>query len=369
MQPRDIPVPPLIGDIESGVTEGLVELTFNGTTIRMRPITTRPGRLWFIFRDATAGQETYEAARFLYADLKADGTTVLDFNEAYNPPCAFNEFTTCPLPLPENRLTVRIPAGELAYADGDVGPPSRDRAPLPRSPRRRRRPEIDPRVRCQRRVRRPWNVLPAAAARGVRPAVVWHSGKLRAKQTAEAFWRACNALAEFSATRDLQPDDPPSWIRVSAARRIADILIAGHFIICRGSWRCSPAATTRRASLFTASSRWRRRMAARRGSRDGGLTRRPLRYEGNHEGTLFFVPSCLRGYFVSRQPEIIGTPPRRTPPPEIDLADVPEVRLEQLVEPDGPEEPQVSADAEVIPEIAHDAAAEDSSRSCCPRRR
>jgi len=47
-----------------------------------------------------------------------------------------------------------------------------------------------------------------AAALGAKPAVVWHSGKLRAKQTAEAFWRACNALAEFSATRDLQPDDP-----------------------------------------------------------------------------------------------------------------------------------------------------------------
>jgi uncharacterized protein len=113
--PREIPVPTLMGDIESGITEGLVEFTLNGSTIRMRPITTRPGRFWFIFRDATAGQETYEAARFLYTDLKADGTTVLDFNEAYNPPCAFNEFTTCPLPLPENRLTVRIPAGEQAY--------------------------------------------------------------------------------------------------------------------------------------------------------------------------------------------------------------------------------------------------------------
>jgi uncharacterized protein (DUF1684 family) len=115
-KPREIPIPTLMGDIESGLTEGLVEFTMNGVTLRMRPVTTRPGRLWFIFRDLTAGKETYEAARFLYADLKEDGTTVLDFNEAYNPPCAFNEFTTCPLPLPENRLTVRIPAGEMAYA-------------------------------------------------------------------------------------------------------------------------------------------------------------------------------------------------------------------------------------------------------------
>ena len=68
-----------------------------------------------------------------------------------------------------------------------------------------------------------------AAARGAKPAVVWHSGKLRAKQTAEAFWRACNALAEFSATRDLQPDDPAQWMRDRLRGETRDILIAGHF--------------------------------------------------------------------------------------------------------------------------------------------
>ncbi len=68
-----------------------------------------------------------------------------------------------------------------------------------------------------------------AAARGAKPTVVWHSGKLRAKQTAEAFWRACNALADFSATRDLQPDDPPQWIADRLRGEQRDILIAGHF--------------------------------------------------------------------------------------------------------------------------------------------
>jgi phosphohistidine phosphatase len=68
-----------------------------------------------------------------------------------------------------------------------------------------------------------------AAARGARPAVVWHSGKLRAKQTAEIFWRACNALAEMGATRDLQPDDPPEWIRDRLRGEARDVLIAGHF--------------------------------------------------------------------------------------------------------------------------------------------
>jgi phosphohistidine phosphatase len=68
-----------------------------------------------------------------------------------------------------------------------------------------------------------------AAGLGAKPAVVWHSGKLRAKQTAEAFWRACNALAELSASRDLQPDDPPQWMRDRLRAEPRDILIAGHF--------------------------------------------------------------------------------------------------------------------------------------------
>jgi uncharacterized protein (DUF1684 family) len=96
-------------------TEGVVEFTLNGEKVRMRPATIRPGRLYFIFRDGTSGKETYDTARFLYTDLKEDGTTILDFNQAYNPPCSFNPFTTCPLPIPENRLNVRILAGEKAY--------------------------------------------------------------------------------------------------------------------------------------------------------------------------------------------------------------------------------------------------------------
>ena len=72
-------------------------------------------------------------------------------------------------------------------------------------------------------------VAALAAARGAKPNIMWHSGKLRAKQTAEAFWRTCNALAEFSATKDLQPDDPPLWIRDRLRAESRDVLIAGHF--------------------------------------------------------------------------------------------------------------------------------------------
>ena len=72
-------------------------------------------------------------------------------------------------------------------------------------------------------------VAAKAAALGAKPEVVWHSGKLRAKQTAQEFWRACNALAEFSASKDLQPDDPPQWIRDRLRGESRDIALAGHF--------------------------------------------------------------------------------------------------------------------------------------------
>jgi phosphohistidine phosphatase len=90
-------------------------------------------------------------------------------------------------------------------------------------------PDIDPQRPLSREGKAHVERVAAdAARRGAKPAVVWHSGKLRAKQTAEAFWRACNPLAELSATRHLQPDDPPAWIaeRFHEGR---DVLIAGHF--------------------------------------------------------------------------------------------------------------------------------------------
>jgi len=113
--PRNMQVVNTFGDIDTYKTEGVVEFTLNGQKLRLRPFTTRPKRFYFVFRDTSSGTETYEAARFLYSDLRDDGTTVLDFNQAYNPPCAFNPFTTCPIPLPENRLGVKILAGERAY--------------------------------------------------------------------------------------------------------------------------------------------------------------------------------------------------------------------------------------------------------------
>ena len=92
-------------------------------------------------------------------------------------------------------------------------------------------PEVDPMRPLSSVGRAATERLAASAAqRGVQPHAIWHSGKLRARQTAEAFWRQCNPFAEFSATRDLQPDDPPDWIRDRLRLETRDVLIAGHFM-------------------------------------------------------------------------------------------------------------------------------------------
>ncbi|HEX6139358.1 MAG TPA: DUF1684 domain-containing protein [Candidatus Limnocylindria bacterium] len=74
------------------------------------------GSLWLVFADATNGRTTYGGGRFLYTEpVQDDGGVVVDFNLAYNPPCAFSAFATCPLPPPANRLALAIEAGERAY--------------------------------------------------------------------------------------------------------------------------------------------------------------------------------------------------------------------------------------------------------------
>jgi hypothetical protein len=74
------------------------------------------GSLWLIFGDATNGTDTYGGGRYLYTEPPLpDGSVVVDFNLAYNPPCVFSDYATCPLPPPQNRLPIRIEAGELAW--------------------------------------------------------------------------------------------------------------------------------------------------------------------------------------------------------------------------------------------------------------
>jgi uncharacterized protein (DUF1684 family) len=90
---------------------GRAVFSVGGRELSLEPI--RDGdRLAFVFRDATAGSETYGAGRFLSADAPEGGRVTLDFNRAYNPPCAFTPFATCPLPHPEIVLPVPVTAGE-----------------------------------------------------------------------------------------------------------------------------------------------------------------------------------------------------------------------------------------------------------------
>ena len=114
-EPITVRLPNILGDIEPFTSHGSVTLTVNGQEVTMLPISSGE-QLWFIFRDMTSGTETYPAARFLYVENPdKDGWTTVDFNQAYNPPCAFNPYTTCPLPPEPNRLRVRIEAGEKNY--------------------------------------------------------------------------------------------------------------------------------------------------------------------------------------------------------------------------------------------------------------
>ncbi|MBI4165810.1 MAG: DUF1684 domain-containing protein [Acidobacteria bacterium] len=112
--PRKIKINSVLGDTSEDVSPGYLEFDLGGKHLRLEPLI-EDDELFIIFRDQTAGRETYPAGRFLYADLPKSAEVILDFNKAINPPCAFTPYTTCPLPPPQNRLAIRIEAGELRY--------------------------------------------------------------------------------------------------------------------------------------------------------------------------------------------------------------------------------------------------------------
>ena len=114
-KPREVVSQNILGDVTHNQATGYVEFSLHGQALRLEPEENDDQGMEFVFRDLTAGKETYHAARFLVTGPIQDSKVVLDFNEAYNPPCAFNPYTTCPLPIPENRLKVRVEAGEMSY--------------------------------------------------------------------------------------------------------------------------------------------------------------------------------------------------------------------------------------------------------------
>jgi uncharacterized protein (DUF1684 family) len=114
-QPKEIIIMNVLGNELKMTTPGLLSFTLNGKKFELRPLVEDEQKLFIIFRDLTAGRTTYPAGRFLYADLPKDGKVVLDFNRAENPPCAFTEFATCPLPPRQNFMNIPINAGEKKY--------------------------------------------------------------------------------------------------------------------------------------------------------------------------------------------------------------------------------------------------------------
>lgn len=127
LEPADpgatIAVPDVVGDVLDEPTPGDVVFEAGGARHRLRALESMPGHLWLIFADATSGHETYGAGRFLVTGaLQADGSVEIDFNLAYNPPCVFSPYATCPLPPAGNRLPMRVEAGERLPKGGTLHP-------------------------------------------------------------------------------------------------------------------------------------------------------------------------------------------------------------------------------------------------------
>lgn len=119
--PHDVDIPTILGTTVKDKVPGAAEFELDGKVLRLEPIV-EDDKLFFILRDTTSHSTTYGGGRFLYTDLPDHGLTQpgelwLDFNRLQNPPCAYTPYATCPLPPPQNRLQVAIPAGETRYHD------------------------------------------------------------------------------------------------------------------------------------------------------------------------------------------------------------------------------------------------------------
>lgn len=126
LRPYDEPRIMNVGTVIEGLgyhpeSPGVIEFELGGSTYELEAYQSGD-RLFFVFGDRTNGKETYPAGRFLYSLMPDEtGRTVLDFNLSYSPPCAFNDFSTCPVASSRNRLPIRVEAGELYSKDAYVG--------------------------------------------------------------------------------------------------------------------------------------------------------------------------------------------------------------------------------------------------------
>ncbi len=122
---KTLPITNILGFIEQQPTPGALEFDLLGQHCRVEPIQEDDsGDLFLMIADGTSGKETYGAGRYIVVNRSAEsGKWVIDFNHAYNPPCAFTAFATCPLPPKGNRLPLRVTAGERRYAGDQAAAP------------------------------------------------------------------------------------------------------------------------------------------------------------------------------------------------------------------------------------------------------
>jgi hypothetical protein len=116
--PKKLLIPTVIGTIEEELSPGAIKFKKDGKEFRLD--VQDAGKQYFtVLADLTSGKETYGGGRFLYVE-KPDSTSnfFIDFNKAYNPPCVFTKYATCPLPTKENYLKLEITAGEKNYGEG-----------------------------------------------------------------------------------------------------------------------------------------------------------------------------------------------------------------------------------------------------------
>jgi uncharacterized protein len=114
---RQVKIVNVLGLEDEMVSPGAIVFKKNGQEVRLDTVLDGDDAtdLFVMFADGTSGHDTYGAGRFLHVPFAKDGKTVVDFNQAYNPPCAFNDFATCPLPPYQNRMKLKITAGEKKY--------------------------------------------------------------------------------------------------------------------------------------------------------------------------------------------------------------------------------------------------------------
>lgn len=117
-EPTTVPVANILGQVSDVVSPGILEFSLDGETFRLEALETANNRLFIILGDLTNRESTFQGGRYMYVDDPGpNGNVFLDFNMAYNPPCAFSDYTTCQIPPAQNRLPIAIEAGEKRYRD------------------------------------------------------------------------------------------------------------------------------------------------------------------------------------------------------------------------------------------------------------